>query len=447
MMLLNVFKQTTYVVLSGVVAFFMTGALAEPQSKTQPKMAIEPVSNQALGTWMHDAQLHHLISMALTQNPSLQAEATKWQAAKSVQKEADSLTKPNVTFQSELSYAWMEKHQFPRTANQLKATYPLYQPDKTDSQAVAKYRQSASELGVEALRQTLIKEVAQTYYEYWAQKAQWTYLEKERTSIQAIEKQVQSRFEVGYQALDDIAEIQAQLAENHAQRLQVEERLAVIQSQLEALVGQSIMPSDWTRPRYVTSGNKQINTSKPDFAAQISAHPEVAQLLQSAQAEQRQIQLEKHKDGPQIEAFGAYVYNESDGYFYDDMQGVRGGIQLNVPLYLAGRTDARVATVRAKQQQLQAQARQAELSLQAQAESGWLKYQAGMAQLTALETVLKASQQALGATQNALETGQRNVLDLLNAQRRLHRAQRDLPVTQAKIRQAWYQWQWAIGRL
>jgi outer membrane protein len=391
-----------------------------------------------------EPQLQKLFDLALTNNPTLQVSEAKQLAAQSKIDLAESQQQPTVSLQSELSYAWMKNNDFGRSANQLRASYPLYQPNLTDQLSLAKYQESSSEWQLKSQRQMLLRKVAEAYYQYRSQQAQVDYLAKEQQSIESILSQVEQRFQVGYQDLNDIAEIQARLDKNRAEQLLAQQQLEVIAANLEVYLGQPADMATWTLPADLPKMDMEQYQAALNRVRQ---HPELNTIQQAEKAAQEQAVLVKSQDGIQLEAFGAYVYNESDGNFYDDMRGFKGGLQLSLPLYLGGRTDSKVAMARAESKQLNAQHRDLERVLTAQAKSSWLTYQAGIKRLESLKAVLSSSEQALQATENGLSTGNRNILDLLNAQRRLHRAERDLPMLKAQIWQAWYQLQWALGKL
>ncbi|MDX1795246.1 MAG: TolC family protein [Hydrogenovibrio sp.] len=393
-------------------------------------------------------QLQKLFERALAQNPGLALADAQTTAALNAQRQAQSYEKPEVHLTSELSYAWMQKKDFARTANQLVATYPLYEPDKADLNQAAGYRHGAAQSQFESQRQKLLLAVASRYFQYWAQKAQYDFLMKERDSISSIMSQQSKRFQVGYQDLNDITEVQARLDNNQADLLEAKQAMDVTQSNLEALVGGAVDLSRLSPPKTLPKPIVlQGDGASDDWRAWVENNPDIQALNQSELAADSQVTYEKNKDGVQLQAFGAYVYNDSDGNYYDDMQGAKGGIQLSVPLYLGGRTHASVAQARAKSSQVSAQKRQKLLRLQADAKNAFLQYQAGLARLEALKAALHSNLEAVKATENGLRTGTRNILDLLNAQRSLHKAQRDLPTTRAKIWQSWYQFYWALGLL
>lgn len=404
--------------------------------------------------------LSTLFALAVEHNPSLSKAAADQSAALSALHNTKGLQKPEVRFKSEFSYAWMAKAEFPRTANQLVATYPLYQPQLDDLNQKSQFAYQGKRLDHVAETQKVFLNISQLYFMLWQQQENYRFLEKEQRSIESIIKQVKQRFQVGYQDLNDIAEIQSRLDFNRAEMLKAKQDIRQTQANLMAAIGgvrQSEERLDaltfpLKRPLGVARIEQMVQQAKEDKNDQawsflVESNPKVLALQQQWLASQKQVSYEKNKDTFQLEAFGAYVYNESDNHFYDDMQGARGGIQLNVPLYLGGRTDASVSMQRNQAQKVQAAKRELSLSLQAKAENAWLALQAGTSRLNALKAALNSSKQAVEANEQALKTGRRNILDLLDAQRQLHKIERDIPVLKASIWQNVYAFYWAIGNL
>lgn len=404
--------------------------------------------------------LSTLFALAVEHNPSLSRAAADQSAALSALHNTEGLQKPEVRFKSELSYAWMTKAEFPRTANQLVATYPLYQPQLDALNQKSKFAYQGKRLDHVAETQKVFLNISQLYFRLWQQQENYRFLEKEQHSIESIIKQVKQRFQVGYQDLNDIAEIQSRLDFNRAEMLKAKQDIRQTQANLMAILGgirQSEEQLDTLifplkRPLEVAKIEQMVRQAKEDKNDQawsnlVASNPKVLALQQQWLASQKQVAYEKNKDTFQLEAFGAYVYNESDNHFYDDMQGARGGVQLNVPLYLGGRTDAAVAMQRSEAQKVQAAQRELSLGLQAKAENAWLALKAGTNRLNALKAALESSRQAVDANEQALKTGRRNILDLLDAQRQLHKIERDIPVLKASIWQSVYAFYWAIGNL
>lgn len=401
-------------------------------------------------------QLNKVFELTLHNNPTLQMAQADVSMANNTVASSEAQQKPSVSFQSELSYAWMSKNQFPRTANQLLATYPLYKPDLNNLTEASEHQKQAKVWQLEVSKQLVLKQVAQRYFNYVQLLAKQRYLQKEADSIREIMQQLNQRFQVGYQDLNDVVEVQARLDTNQVERLEVLQALHQEQFALNAIVGKS----DWGLPQDLnserlpkplpvkptqTTGNSPQNYQAWYFLSE--NHPVLQVLKQTEQALQNQILYQKQKDGVQVSAFGALVYNDSEQNFYDDMQGARGGVQVTVPLYLGGRTSANTGKIRSELQKIVAQKQQQRLQLNAQAQNAWVGVSSGLQRLKALRAALDSNKQALQATEQGLKTGSRNIIDLLNAQRSVHKAERDIPLVVASIWQNWYEFYWAIGNL
>ena len=264
-----------------------------------------------------DSQLQALFSKALENNPSIALVSAQEQMAYSNQQKVDGLAKPEVDCKSELSYSWMKKSDFARTANQINARYPLYQPDNTNLINIAGDQHDASVYQEKAQAQRLFLKIAQEYFTYWGQKVEYEFLEKEQNSITEILRQVNQRFQIGYQDLNDITEVQARLDSNRADLLKAQEMMQITQAKLEELVGSTVDLSRFHPPQSLPPAIV-IDQSSPTggtWSKWVETHPELKAMLREQSAATEQVEYEKNRDGVQVEAFSALVYNDSDGKF------------------------------------------------------------------------------------------------------------------------------------
>ena len=309
---------------------------------------------------VQEQSLQRLFLLGLENSPAIQYALEQQSSALSNQKVVDSFLKPEVSFQSELSYAWMEKQSYARTAHQLKASYPLYQPDREDRSRIASYQASERKLQIEEAKQALWLKISNLYFNYWIEKAEQLFLQKEFESISEIMEQVKQRFTIGYQDLNDISDIQARLDSNRADLIQIEQNLRITEIDLEATLGDSVDLSKFPPPSSLPS-HIDLANNQSDLFSLIEQHPTLLRYEQALLASRKQIEYEKNKDGVAVQAFGTVVNNQSDGYFYDDAQGAKIGLKLNVPLYLGGKIEAAVSKARSESNQVIALKRQKEL--------------------------------------------------------------------------------------
>ena len=392
-----------------------------------------------------DQQLQNLFQTALNQNPSIQYALAMQSSALSEQKMMASLQGVEVRYKGDLSYASMQNSSFTRSGHRLEASYPLYEPDTNDLVSAASFRHEASKHQVEEIKQGLYLDISKQYYRYWSQQAELEYLQKELQSITDIKMQLKQRFKVGYQDINDISYIQARLDTNQADLLKSKQALQVTRVNMEALVGRGIEWKLLKAPQHLPPMIKNPQ-DQSSWQAHINEHPVLKRLGQSELAANSQIEYAKSRDGIMVSAYGAYINNQSDGNFYDDMQGVKAGIQLNVPIYLGDKTNSAIGKARADNQQLKALKRQKQLMLTASVKIAYMSVQSGLEQLKALKAALESNKQAVKAAEKGLTTGNRNILNLLDAQINRHKAEKEIQVIKNSIWQNWYLYRWSQGK-
>ena len=390
-----------------------------------------------------DLQLQNLFNLALKRSPTIRYVQAQQSAALSEQKYADSQQLLSVHYQGDLGYAAMKNNSFARSANKLEASYPLYQKDREDLYSAATFQLNESKYQVEEAKQELLLQVSKQYFRYWKQLAEQEFLQKEQTSIEEILDQVKQRFQVGYQDLNDISDIQARLDRNRAQLLRADQAIQLTRVNLEATINAKVEWLSLQAPVDLPQMNNEQGVG--DIEDRVKDHPTLQKLDQAQQASNKRVDYARSKDGLMVKAYGAYIYNESDGNFYDDMQGAKAGLQLKLPLYLGGQTQAAIAKAQANTYQVQAQKRMKQLMLTATMKTALINYQSGLEQLEVLKEVVFSNEQAVKAAEQGMTTGNRTALDLLDTQRDLHRAKRDIKVLRNTLWQNWYLYQWSQG--
>ncbi len=375
--------------------------------------------------------LLQLQQQAVENAPSLQA---KWQQVTQATQQVQfqkSLQKPKVSLKSELSYAWM-KQNFGRTANQLSVSYPLYAPDLRAGEQVAQTAQQQKRWQALAAQRVLWKQVGLTYIQLLKQQEQVRYTQQQLQAMKDILTQLQGRYQVGMTQLNDIADVESRIALMRAKELLAQQQVQELWQKLSALTG---LPVEQIKQTPLPLATKQsIEQTLQKLKAwqkkcqnpqsclgkmTLEQHPLLQALQQKQQQLQQQAQKVKSRYQAKIQAVGSYVYNDSGNHFYDDMQGAKAALQLTVPLYLSGEDDAAVSTVRAEQQQVQLQWQQQQLNLRSQAQTAIEGLHSLAKQMPVFQSAVQASRQALKATQAGLRTGERTILDVLNAQRDL----------------------------
>jgi outer membrane protein len=366
---------------------------------------------------------------------------------------------PQVALRSELSYRVMDKADFGRTANRLELTQALYRPDLKARERLAQAQTEESQAVLARKQLAVRQQLANAVLDRFEVRVRKGYLIRAGALLADMEQQLAQRQSLGQQRHSDWAGLQARLAENQVQLAENQQAEADVIARLSSLLSglsaqqrltlrhatldwqtslkiiSSQVPSDWS-----------VSASDPDWSQWVQAHPDMTTLRWQTDQTKAQGNLARSLSAPKVEAFGGWVYNESDGYFYDDMQGGLGGIRVEWPFYRHGEQDARLASARSEQQALNRLRHQRRSELMAQADRAWHNLRSQQAVVKASNTLLKARKDRVQALSQDLETEQGSILALLTAQIDEAAAHRDRQLAQAKRLRQWVALASALGR-
>lgn len=306
-------------------------------------------------------------------------------------------------------------------------------------QAKATSRQSDLQFNLE--HQNLILRVSEAYFNVMRGLDNLDSATAEEKAIAQQLEQTQQRYEVGLIAITDVHEAQAAYDLAIATRLTEEVQLGVAYENLSVLTGSQHSNLQ------VLSENFPINKPTPnspakwvEYASENNISIKLAEETLKAANENARVKSSNFL--PTVQAIGRYQKSNSstEGFnftdfapFYtpgpiDDRSKREGNtieLSVNLPLFSGGsrwaeRKQAGYERV-AEQANLVGAKRQA---LQ-QTRSSYLTTVTDTARVNARAKAIISAQSALEATQAGYDAGTRNIVDLLNAQRDLHRAKRD----------------------
>lgn len=375
---------------------------------------------------------------ALTQqhSPMLHAAQSQQVMAQYHQSAIASMLKPELSLNSEAGYAWVKQNEFSRFSNQLQASYPLYQPSLDARLDQARFETQQANYAQAALKQEIQLKVAQAALNYWSNQAELTYLEKEKEFLTKIYQQAKQRFQVGYQDLNSLSEMETRIEQNMASALKFHSKLEANRANMHALVGAVIPWQSLTAP-------DGVPILRRDSSVGLSTHPAMMKYQQAQQAAEANVDYQRYKDGVSLKAFGAMVNNNSDGNYYDDMEGMRAGIKLSIPIYTGGSTDASVQKAKAMQQGIGAQQAQQMLLLETARVSAEKGYELESKRLDKLNAILKSRKQASKSIENGLQTGVRDMTSLLDAVTKEYQTEKEINLSRYELWRHWSIVQWS----
>jgi protease secretion system outer membrane protein len=255
-------------------------------------------------------------------------------------------------------------------------------------------------------------------------------VELAKSAVQAYSEAVAfatRNFRGGEGTRTEVSEAEARLQIARAELIDAQDQVEVARRALQTIVGMdtstvtapatpSLLPP--LDPPRLESWLERVDAQSPDV------------LTRRLQAEQARLEVTRAQAGhyPRLDAVAAASIAENDtvNNLNTRIRQNTIGIQLNIPLYSGGfvqaSTEQALLTVRKAEQELEA-----ELNTQrVDARRQFLAVVNGRARIEAFDKAVSASQVALEGTRFGVRAGLRTNLDVLNAERQVFLARRDL---------------------
>lgn len=306
----------------------------------------------------------------------------------------------------------------------------LYSADRN---AAARQLTKQAQIGgvaTESARQALMLQVTQAYFDLLAAADQVEALESLEQATREARDSAQARFDAGDAPITDVHDAEA--------------RLDLIQADL--LVARNDV--DVRRGRLADmTGVSEVRLARPSNVADdpIGEPAALARWQQRAdeqnlRVKQRQLAIDvAAADVARLHAvvsptLDVYARVEGDrlsgsGYGGDAERTSSDrvvGLALNVPLWTGGRRSAQSLQAVSLEQKARSELRAAAQDVRREVREAWLTLGARRAQVAALETALRSAEARWDAQRTGYEVGDRELVDVLDAQQTLYAVRRDL---------------------
>ncbi|MDD9912173.1 MAG: TolC family outer membrane protein [Alphaproteobacteria bacterium] len=264
--------------------------------------------------------------------------------------------------------------------------------------------------------------------------------------LQVLEKTAEAtqiRFKAGDVTRTDVAQAEARLASIKAGVLQAEGEIINTRLVLEKLLGRSVEDE-----RLLWPLSLPVGIPENIDAALIEAmenHPELLQALHSLRAAKEDIHSAKSGYWPELTANASIA--RSEGTAARDNTSKKIGLNLTVPLYKGGETTSEVREAVYQHAAAQSDYEVVRRQITEEVYNAVTAHRVAKSSEQAYQTALEASELAAKGVKREEELGQRDTLDVLNAEQELLDAQVDLTRAKADSIISVYRLLAATGRL
>lgn len=297
----------------------------------------------------------------------------------------------------------------------------------------ARYRQGIaqseySESQFASQEQSMVLRVANAYFDVLYKQDQLALAKIERDMYIEQRKVNDTLLTKGEGTRTDALETQSRLDLAEAQLLEGEDAVATAKDTLAGIIGQDVGELNQLRPGFRLTRVADV----PGFDAwkqtALENNPDLKALRSGIEIARQEINKARAGHAPRLDFVGTYQKSASDSIntINQDYTVRSLGFQLNIPIYAGGAVNAQTRQAAANEmkakEDLDAQRDKVLVDLR----KNYNQVLSSVPRINALIKAVESAQLLVQATEQSIKGGVRINLDLLNAQRQLFTAQRDL---------------------
>ena len=367
---------------------------------------------------------------ALENDPQYKSAEYSYLSGKEIKVQGRAALLPSITLNAQTN--WNEYYQNGNLQNQYnnfntsaRLTQPLLRLDSWFKYRQSKFLTDAAEADFAYSQQALIVRTAELYFNVLRAIDNLNAARSEEKAIKKQLDQSSQRYEVGLSAVTEVQEAQLAFDLSMASRIRIEGTVFTAQEALNALVGKEILSLDGlVNDLSVTN---PVPASKEEWARKAVENNfrlKAANLRKYASKNNARSVASNHL--PKVDIVGAQTESETNQYAYDETQRDTYSLQLSMPIFQGGAVISRTKQAYAESNKSSEDALFAERSVIQDVRSQYSNVVTLVANLRAQKQAVVSASSALEATRVGYEVGTRNIVDLLQAEKNLYSAERNL---------------------
>ena len=385
----------------------------------------------------HAADMVSVYAMAAKNDPTIAAAAATRDANLEAEPLARSQLLPFVSLVGDANYNLQDINKSPSgsyndnfadTAGGIQVTQPIYREDLNIQLDQAEDQVAQADIDYKTAEQDLIVRTVQAYLDVLS--AQQT-LQFTNADVKAIARQLEQakqRFEVGLIAITDVNEAQARYDGARADAIVAQNDVDDAVEALLKITGEPTGPLADLKPTVPLKPPAPASLDEWTATA-LENNPSIISAKYDAEIAKKEIERQDAGDSPALDLVGSYALSRSDADAGINSNNGIIGVQLSLPLYTGGGVQAATRQARHQYDAAQDVLEQTRRAIREQVRNGYRGVLATISRVRALEATQVSAQSALEATEAGFEVGTRTLVDVLNSQRELFLAKRDLAVS------------------
>lgn len=379
---------------------------------------------------VHAVDLQILTQQALAQSPTLRAAQANVNATQETQPQARASARlPTVNFSADAHAAYQQADSagddsFTNYGYSINVVQPLYHPDREARLRQTETQIAQAEANYQVVAQDLILQVAERYFAVLGAQDDFSLAEAERTALIQQLKQAQQRFKFGMSPITDVNEAQASHDLAQATVIAAENSIAQTLEALQETVGSFQPPL--AKLKTPLDLQPPTETLEQRIAQGLQQNPAILAAQYAVSTAKAEVSVQQAGKAASVDAIASHGYDFSSSDRGDKTFNQSIGVQLSIPLYQGGVTESRTRQARFQLDSAQENLEQSRRSVLRGVSDSYRSIITSSNRVRALEQAVRSGESALDATRVGFEAGTRTLVDVLNVQRDVFRAKRDL---------------------
>lgn len=310
----------------------------------------------------------------------------------------------------------------------LSVSQPVYNPANWHNLSAAEQNALRAQAGYDAATQSLILTVATAYFNVLRAEENLSTAKSEEAAVKRQYEQASEQFNVGLIAITDVHEAKASYDASQTERIRAEGVLTLAFEELSRLSGEEV---------------RSLSSLREDFPIKLEANADVNHWIEQARQNSVEIRIADYQYKSLEQRYKAAstghlpTVNLGAGYEFGDMNsggpGPRDfdeeqstiGLTVNMPLYAGGATQSRIRQSRHELEQARHLLDSAKRQASIQTRSEFINIRTNVQTVESLKQNIVSRESALQATREGYKVGTRNIVEVLDAERRYYSALRD----------------------
>ena len=381
---------------------------------------------------------------ALENDPQYKSAEFSYLSGKEIKVQGRAALLPNISINAQTN--WNEYYQNGELRNEYnnfntsaRLSQPLIRLDSWFKYRQSKFLTDAAEADFAYSQQALIVRTAELYFNVLRAIDNLSAARSEEKAIKKQLDQIRQRYEVGLSAVTEVQEAQLAFDLSLASRTKVEGEVYTAKESLNALVGREIISLDGLVNDLNVSN--PVPASKEEWARKAVENNfrlQAANLRKFASKNNARSVASNHL--PKVDIVGVQTESETNQYSFDGFNTGGGfnitvpdetqrdtySLQLSMPIFQGGAVISRTKQAYAESNKSSEDALFTERNVIQDVRSQYSNVVTLVANLRAQKQAVVSASSALEATRVGYEVGTRNIVDLLQAEKNLYSAERNL---------------------